>query len=120
MKRILLFIGFLIFIGCDNKEQKIVLKPNVLFILVDDLGYHDLGFSGSTFYETPNIDSLAKESVWFKNGYAASRVCSPSRASIMTGKFTARHGITDWIGAKEKDKINYCLQIIFTLYHQKI
>ena len=99
MKRILLYIGFLIFIGCDNKEQKIVLKPNVLFILVDDLGYHDLGFSGSTFYETPNIDSLAKESVWF-NGYAASRVCSPSRASIMTGKFTARNGITDWIGAK--------------------
>ena len=72
----------------------------MLFILVDDLGYHDLGFSGSTFYETPNVDALAKQSLWFKNGYAASRVCSPSRASILTGKFTARHGITDWIGAK--------------------
>ncbi|NRD23050.1 sulfatase [Winogradskyella litoriviva] len=75
-------------------------KPNIVFILVDDLGYHDLGVTGSTFYETPNIDQLANESMIFKNGYAASRVCSPSRASIMTGKFTARHGITDWIGAK--------------------
>lgn len=100
MKKIVFITTFLFLIGCNNKEVKIVQKPNVLFILVDDLGYHDLGFSGSTFYETPNIDALAKESVWFKNGYAASRVCSPSRASIMTGKFTARHGVTDWIGAK--------------------
>lgn len=75
-------------------------QPNVLFILVDDLGVHDLGVTGSTFYETPVVDVLASESVTFSNGYAASRVCSPSRASIMTGKFTARHGITDWIGAK--------------------
>ncbi|MEM8765684.1 MAG: sulfatase [Bacteroidota bacterium] len=72
---------------------------NVLFILVDDFGYYDLGFKGSTFYETPNIDALAAESTIFNEGYANSRVCSPSRASIMTGKFTARHGITDWIGA---------------------
>ena len=100
MKKILFITSFLFLIGCNNNEDKIVQKPNVLFILVDDLGYHDLGFSGSIFYETPNIDALEKESVWFKNGYAASRVCSPSRASIMTGKFTARHGITDWIGAK--------------------
>lgn len=60
----------------------------------------DLGFSGSQFYETPNIDKLASQGMVFTQGYAASRVCSPSRASIMTGKFTARHGITDWIGAK--------------------
>ncbi|WP_299059456.1 sulfatase [uncultured Polaribacter sp.] len=76
------------------------IKPNILFILVDDLGYHDLGITGSKFYETPNIDQLANQSTIFTQGYAASRVCSPSRASIMTGKFTARHGITDWIGAK--------------------
>lgn len=89
-------------LGCQNKEetQKENTKPNILFILVDDLGYHDLGVTGSTFYETPNVDALAKQGVMFTNGYAASRVCSPSRASIMTGKFTARHGITDWIGAK--------------------
>ncbi|PIB30444.1 sulfatase [Maribacter sp. 4G9] len=73
--------------------------PNILFILVDDLGLHDLSSTGSSFYETPNVDGIANEGMVFKQGYAASRVCSPSRASIMTGKFTARHGITDWIGA---------------------
>jgi arylsulfatase A-like enzyme len=87
-------------ISCDKKEVVNSEKPNIVFILVDDLGYHDLNVTGSTFYETPNIDRLANESMMFTNGYAASRVCSPSRASIMTGKFTARHGITDWIGAK--------------------
>ncbi|GAL67256.1 sulfatase [Jejuia pallidilutea] len=92
----------IIFFGCQKNKatQKQNVKPNILFILVDDLGYHDLGVTGSTFYETPNVDKLANEGMMFTQGYAASRVCSPSRASIMTGKFTARHGITDWIGAK--------------------
>lgn len=75
-------------------------RHNVLFILVDDLGRHDLGYAGSTYYETPAIDQLAAESLSFNCGYAASRVCSPSRASIFTGQFTARHGVTDWIGAR--------------------
>ncbi len=92
---------FLLLISCQEKtivpEKK---KPNVLFILVDDLGLHDLSYTGSTFYETPNVDRIAKEGVVFTQGYAGSRVCSPSRATIMTGKFTARHKITDWIGAK--------------------
>ena len=74
-------------------------RPNVLFILVDDLGYSDLGFMGSPYYETPHIDRLAKGATVFTQGYATSRVCSPSRASLLTGQFTARHGITDWIGA---------------------
>ena len=104
MKKIVFFFGLLFivcFSRCNSEKDKLNLKkPNVLFILVDDLGYHDLGITGSTFYETPNIDKLGEQSVWFKNGYASSRVCSPSRASILTGKFTARHGITDWIGAK--------------------
>ncbi|THH35501.1 sulfatase [Neolewinella litorea] len=73
---------------------------NVIFILADDLGYHDLGATGSTFYETPNLDRLAAQSVTFNRAYAGSRVCSPSRASIMLGQFTATHGITDWIGAR--------------------
>lgn len=79
---------------CDNNQ-----KPNFLFILVDDLGYHDLSCTGSTYYETPNVDRIAREGVVFKNGYATCQVCSPSRASIMSGKFPARHGITDYIGA---------------------
>ena len=72
---------------------------NVVFILVDDLGKHDLSVEGSTFYETPKIDALARRSMRFHQGYACCQVCSPSRASIMLGQFPARHGITDWIGA---------------------
>ena len=74
---------------------------NFVFILADDLGARDLSCEGSTFYESPNIDTIATEGMRFTNGYAACRVCSPSRASIMTGKSPARHGITDWIGAAE-------------------
>lgn len=89
--------------ACKSKnkiEEEIPPEPNVVFILVDDLGIKDLSFSGSTYYETQNIDQLANKGIIFTQGYANSAVCSPSRASIFTGKFTARHGITDWIGAK--------------------
>ncbi len=100
----IVFVGcFIMLIGCADTEKKAIeakKRPNVLFILVDDLGLVDLGFTGSKYYETPHIDQLAKEGMVFTQGYAASRVCSPSRASILTGKFTARHGITDWIGEK--------------------
>ncbi len=95
----ILFLGLLLVAGCRMESDQIEKKPNIVFILVDDLGLHDLSVTGSEFYETPNVDRIAKEGMMFTQGYAASRVCSPSRASIMTGKFTARHGITDWIGA---------------------
>lgn len=75
-------------------------RPNIVFILADDLGWCDLGVEGSTFYDSPNIDRIANEGMRFTQGYAACQVCSPSRASILTGKYTPRHGITDWIGAK--------------------
>ena len=75
-------------------------RPNVVLILVDDMGLHDLSVEGSTFYRSPNIDALAKGGMRFTQGYATCRVCSPSRASIQLGKFTARHGITQWIGAR--------------------
>ena len=95
MKKLFLFL-----IAASFSQAFSQKKPNVVFILVDDFGYHDLGYSGSNFYETPNIDALAAHSFNFVNGYAASRVCSPSRAAIMTGKAPARVQITDWIGAK--------------------
>jgi len=76
-------------------------RPNVLFILADDLGWRDLSIEGSTFYESPNIDRIARSGMRFTQGYAACQVCSPSRASIMLGQTPARHGITDWIGAAE-------------------
>ncbi|TAN36769.1 MAG: DUF4976 domain-containing protein [Verrucomicrobia bacterium] len=74
-------------------------KPNILFILVDDYGIKDVGIEGSTFYETPHIDALARSGMRFTQGYATCPVCSPSRASILLGKYPARHGITDYIGA---------------------
>lgn len=80
----------------DSQRSK---KPNILFILVDDYGIKDVGVEGSTFYETPHIDALARSGMRFTQGYAACPVCSPSRASIMLGKYPARHGITDYIGA---------------------
>jgi len=72
-------------------------RPNVVLILIDDLGQRDLGCYGSTFYKTPNIDKMAKEGVRFTDYYSACPVCSPTRASILTGKYPARMNITDWI-----------------------
>ncbi len=74
-------------------------KPrNVVLIIADDFGWNDPGFMGSEYYETPNLDKLAQSGVVFTNGYATCQVSSPSRASILTGKYTTRHGITSWIG----------------------
>lgn len=72
-------------------------KPNFVFFLIDDLGWKDVGVYGSSFYETPNIDRLADEGMRFTDAYAACPVCSPTRASILSGKHPARVGITDWI-----------------------
>ncbi|MGI9516387.1 MAG: sulfatase-like hydrolase/transferase [Pirellulaceae bacterium] len=74
-------------------------RPNIVFILADDLGWRDLSCTGSTFYESPNIDRICDEGMRFSRGYAACQVCSPSRAAIMTGKAPARLKITDYIGA---------------------
>jgi arylsulfatase A-like enzyme len=70
---------------------------NIVFILMDDYGWRDTACYGSTFYETPNLDRLAAQGLRFTDAYAACPVCSPSRASILTGKYPARLGITDWI-----------------------
>ena len=75
-------------------------KPNFVLILVDDLGWTDVGCFGSKYYETPNIDRLAAGGMKFTNGYAACAVCSPTRAAVMTGRYPARLGITDWIRAR--------------------
>lgn len=75
-------------------------RPNVVLILVDDLGWADLGVSGSTFYETPNINRLAAEGVYFSDAYAANPVCSPTRASIQTGKYPSRLKITNHSGIR--------------------
>lgn len=76
-------------------------KPNVIFILLDDFGYMDCSCYGSRYYETPNIDRLAARGIRFTNAYAACPVSSPTRASIMTGKYPVNTGITDWIPGRQ-------------------
>lgn len=80
-------------------------KPNILFILIDDLGWRDVSCCGSDFYETPNIDRLADEGMLFTDAYAACPVCSPTRASILSGKYPARVGVTNYIGGDAKGRV---------------
>ena len=73
---------------------------NLILFLADDLGWRDLQCFGSSYYETPHLDQLARRSLVFNNAYASSPVCSPSRASILTGRYPARLGLTDWIDSE--------------------
>lgn len=72
-------------------------RPNIILVLVDDMGWTDAACFGSRFYETPSIDRLAAEGMRFTDGYASCAVCSPTRASVLTGRYPVRTGITDWI-----------------------
>lgn len=72
-------------------------RPNVLFILADDLGWMDVSCNGSTWCETPNIDRIAREGMRFTQAYTAGSICSPTRASLMTGRYPVRTGVTDYI-----------------------
>jgi arylsulfatase A-like enzyme len=80
-------------------------SPNVIFILMDDLGWRDLTCYGSAFYDTPHLDQLAAEGMTFSDAYAACPVCSPTRASIMTGRYPARVGVTNFIGGHTQGKL---------------
>ena len=92
--------------------QAAALQPNIVLILIDDLGWMDLSCQGSRYYETPNLDRLAAQGMRFTNAYAACAVCSPTRAAVQTGRYPARLGVTDWIrsrfqgGAIPADKKN--------------
>ncbi len=77
-------------------------QPNIIFVLVDDMGWTDLGCFGSTYYQTPNIDRLAAQGMRFTDAYSACTVCSPTRASVMTGQYPARLHITDWIAGHKR------------------
>ncbi len=83
--------------GALRAATSVARRPNIVFFLVDDLGWGDLGCYGNAFHETPNIDRLAREGMHFTNAYAAAPVCSPSRASILTGRAPARLHLTQWI-----------------------
>jgi len=81
-------------------------KPNIVFILADDLGWAELGCYGNTFNETPNLDMLAKQGMRFTDAYAAAPVCSPYRAALMTGQYPARVGITDYLRPNDKNHLS--------------
>lgn len=106
VKLILSFLSLLCIFNFRNAaaQDTVKKKPNILLIIADDLGYTDLGAYGSSFYDTPNIDKLARDGVIFTNAYANSPVCSPSRASIQTGKYPVKTGVTDWIKGRKAYK----------------
>jgi len=106
MKRMLRTLLFLALIAsfatsarAESAEPTDPPKLNVVFFLIDDLGWRDLGCFGSTYYQTPNIDGLARQGMRFTDGYAACNVCSPTRAAIITGKYPARLLLTQWLPA---------------------
>ncbi len=84
-----------LFVLFANSVQTVLAmdKPNVVFFFIDDLGWADLGYQGSEFYETPNIDKLAASGMVFTDAYAAAPNCAPSRACLLSGQYTPRHGI---------------------------
>ena len=88
MKKIFLYTFLVLFIACEKPD----LKPNFLFIVVDDLGYYDLGVMGSVFYETPNIDRIAVGGALMDAVYCTNSICGPSRASILSGNFSHVNG----------------------------
>ncbi len=87
-----------LFVASTCNAQRAPRRPNVVFFLADDLGWRDLGRFGSSFYETPNIDALTTKGMRFTSAYAACPVCSPTRASILAGKYPARMNTTAWFG----------------------
>jgi arylsulfatase A-like enzyme len=87
----------ILFLGCKSEQKTAsdlpLLKPNVIYINIDDLGWKDVGFMGNDYFETPNIDQLAKTGMTFTQGYASASNCAPSRACLLSGKNTPRHGV---------------------------
>nr|WP_156180565.1 sulfatase-like hydrolase/transferase [Rufibacter radiotolerans] len=80
-------------------------KPNIVLIFIDDMGWKDAGFTGSDFYQTPNIDALARQGMVFTNAYAAAGNCAPSRGSLLSGQYTPRHGIYA-VGSTKRGPVN--------------
>ena len=97
MKWILVITASLVALTGELQSAETAGRTNIVLFLIDDLGWRDLGCQGSTYYQTPNIDQLAREGARFTDAYAACAVCSPTRAAILTGKYPARLLLTDWL-----------------------
>ena len=107
LKSVPLILGLVILAGiilpACTAESEDKVKPNFVFVLVDDLSWSDLSYNGSVVYETPNVDKLASQGMVLSDFYSGGPVCSPTRASILTGKYTARTGITTYLITPERD-----------------
>ena len=90
LKKISLLLFLTILNSCNKESSE---KPNIVLIVADDLGWSDLSFMGSKYYETPNIDKLSESGLTFYNGYASAANCAPSRATMLSGKYQNTHGI---------------------------
>tara|TARA_B100002003_G_scaffold58435_2_gene53911 strand:+ start:6165 stop:7622 length:1458 start_codon:yes stop_codon:yes gene_type:complete len=100
MKKILILIIISLFISCQTIENKNE-NPNIVLIVADDLGWTDVSYMGSKYYETPNIDKLSRSGMTFYNGYASAANCAPSRATMLSGRYNTHHGIYT-VGASER------------------
>jgi arylsulfatase A-like enzyme len=109
-------IGMLIAHPVANADQPL----NVVLIVVDDLGWADLGCTGSTFYETPRLDALSRGGTLFTNAYTTCPVCSPTRVSLVTGKYPQRVGITDFCGAAQPEKWNRKTKLLPASYSERL
>uniref|UniRef100_UPI00404860F7 sulfatase-like hydrolase/transferase n=1 Tax=Mariniflexile sp. TaxID=1979402 RepID=UPI00404860F7 len=92
LSKLTCIVTIFLFTTLACKSQQIEQRPNIIFILADDLGWQDVGFMGSKWFETPNLDKLAEESLIFSNAYMYP-TCSPSRAALLTGKQSFRTGV---------------------------
>ena len=97
----LLFSVSLFFQNCSDKNEK--KQSNFVFVLADDLGYSQIGCNGSNYYQTPNIDKLASEGMTFTQAYANAANCAPTRASLLTGQYSPRHGVFT-VGKSDRGK----------------
>lgn len=103
MKKWITLLTFLTGLVATNTHAQQAIeqrKPNIILFLIDDLGWADLGITGSKYYETPHLDRLAKEGAFFSSAYAANPVCSPTRASVLTGKYPSRIGLSNHSGSR--------------------
>ena len=96
--------------ACPLAAADTLTKPNVLFVLCDDLGWRDVGYVGNAYVRTPRLDALAAQGRVFTQAYSASPVCSPSRAALLTGRSPARLGLTDWLPGGKVDPASLLLQ----------
>ncbi len=90
---VVIIVFILLFSLSCTTNKKVIVRPDIILINIDDMGWKDVGFMGSEYYETPEIDRLASKGIIFSQAYASASNCAPSRASMMTGQWTPRHGI---------------------------